>query len=90
MRRATIFLFLALAVLPASARGLKSLATNPHFHTSPACDVYLAKCKSKFPDNAQGCATLFEAAKASGGVWGEPAARAAAHFPGHRILYCLP
>ena len=47
-------------------------------------------CQAKHPDKLEGCRVLFEAAKASGGYWGEPAAAPAAHMPGVRRIDCVP
>ena len=90
---------LLLASAPASA-GRHGHETDSHRHSSPPCDFYLSTCSAKFPDSVKACRILFEAAKASGGYWGEPEARKAAHSywgesvrhrNGHpRLRFCVP
>jgi hypothetical protein len=84
-------LFLVLAALPASGRRLVPDRQFSHkHHTSPNCDYRLALCKAKVPDKIAGCETLYQEAMASGGYWGEPEARAKAHFRPGRIKLCVP
>jgi hypothetical protein len=59
-----------------------------HF-SSRSCDLFLAHCKARTPEKAAGCQILFDAAGKSGGAWGQPEARAAAHIPGH-VAFCEP
>ena len=53
--------------------------TDRHRHASPPCDYYFSRCSAKFPASVKACQTLFDAAKASGGYWGQPDASKAAH-----------
>jgi len=69
---------LLLAAAPAFA-GRHGHETDKHRHSSPPCDFYFSTCSAKFPHSVKACRILFEAAKASGGYWGEPEARKAAH-----------
>ena len=90
---------LLLACAPASA-GRHGHETDKKRHSSPPCDFYFSHCSAKFPDSVKACQILFEAAKASGGYWGEPQARKEAHpywgasvkrGHGHpRVLFCVP
>ena len=72
----TVSAFL-LACAPASA-ARHGHETDNHHHSSPPCDFYFSTCSAKFPDSVRACRILFEAAKASGGYWGEPDAHKAA------------
>lgn len=91
---ASAFLF---AAAPASARHFGH-ETDSHRHSSPPCDYYYSMCSAKYPDSLRACQILFDAAKASGGYWGEPEARKAAHpywgesaRHGHpRVRFCVP
>jgi hypothetical protein len=88
-----------LAAAPAFA-GRHGHETDKKRHSSPPCDFYFSTCSAKFPDSVKACQILFEAAKASGGYWGEPEARKAAHpywgesvrqTRGHpRLRFCVP
>jgi hypothetical protein len=72
--------------------------TDRSRHSSPPCDYFYSTCSAKFPDSVKACQILFDAAKASGGYWGEPEARKAAHpywgasvRRGHRrVRLCVP
>jgi hypothetical protein len=75
---ALLVLATTLAVAPASAR-FHTHETDKKRHSSPPCDFYFSTCSAKFPDSVRACQILFGAAKASGGYWGEPEARKAAH-----------
>ena len=90
-------LALVLACAPAFA-GRHGHETDKKRHSSPPCDYFYSMCSERFPDSVRACRILFDAAKASGGYWGEPEAHKAAHpywgasaQHGHpHLRYCVP
>ena len=86
-----------LAVTPAFA-GAHGHETDRKRHSSPPCDYLFSICSEKFPDSVRACQILFEAAKTSGGYWGEPEVQKAAHpYWGEsarhihpRLRFCVP
>ena len=56
-----------------------------------SCHNAYERCLTDPKANAEKCKTLYDASLKEGGVWGSPAARAAAHASGsNKVIFCMP
>jgi hypothetical protein len=87
LRLILVLLAAAILVTSADARRIKDPSESRKRNASPTCERFYWSCRSRHADNESGCRGLWDAAKASGGVWGEPKARESVGIKG-RQLFC--